>query len=138
VLWTDSKENKYIEESGSTNVMFVINGTLLTPALSDTILDGVTRDSFLVLAKEAGIRVEERKISVDEILDAIQKNTLSEAFCVGTAAVSTVICSVGIGGNTYELPAHHAKSLVTLLTGNLEKIRRGESDDRFGWNMLVS
>ena len=64
VLWTDSKENKFIEESGMMNVMFVINDTIVTPPLSDSILDGVTRDSLLTIAKRLGYKTEERKISM--------------------------------------------------------------------------
>ena len=73
VLWTDRKENKYIEESGMMNVMFVINNTLVTPPLSDSILDGVTRDSLLTLAGDLGYKTEERQVSIDELKIAFQR-----------------------------------------------------------------
>src|SRR5450432_443608 len=76
VLWTGGKENKYIEESGMMNVMFVINNTLVTPPLSDSILDGVTRDSLLMLAGDLGYRTEERQVSTDELKTAFQNGTI--------------------------------------------------------------
>ena len=76
VLWTDSKENKFIEESGMMNVMFVINNTLVTPPLSDSILDGVTRDSLLTIANDIGYKTEERQISTDELKEHLKMELL--------------------------------------------------------------
>ena len=87
VLWTDAKENKYIEESGMMNVMFVINNTLVTAPLSDSILDGVTRDSLLTLANDLGYKVEERAVAITELEQAFRSGTITEAFGAGTAAV---------------------------------------------------
>src|SRR5690606_5394858 len=70
ILWTDSKEHKYFEESGTMNVMFQIKDTIVTPPLSTSILSGITRDSIITLAKDQGIKIEERRVSVDEILEA--------------------------------------------------------------------
>ena len=80
VLWTDAHEHQYIEESGTMNIMFRINDTLITPALSDSILSGITRDSILKLARHKGITVEERKVSVKEIFEAHSTGELKEAF----------------------------------------------------------
>ncbi|RYD91354.1 MAG: branched-chain amino acid aminotransferase, partial [Sphingobacteriales bacterium] len=91
VLWTDGSPDLNIEESGTMNVAFVIDGTLVTPPVSDTILDGVTRDSFITIAREWGMKVEERKISAWELADAAGKGTLEEAFGFGTAAVAAPI-----------------------------------------------
>jgi branched-chain amino acid aminotransferase len=86
LIWTDAREHKYVEESGTMNLMFVINNVLITPKLGDTILAGITRDSVLQLARDWNFPVEERKISVDEIIAAYENGTLQEAFGTGTAA----------------------------------------------------
>ncbi|MFN5674059.1 MAG: branched-chain amino acid aminotransferase, partial [Bacteroidota bacterium] len=98
VLWTDSETHSYFEESGTMNVMFVIDGKLITPALSDTILDGITRKSVLQLARHWNMPVEERKVSIQEVLEAISKGTLTEVFGCGTAA--TIAQIIGIGYKT--------------------------------------
>ena len=105
VLWTDAKEHKYIDEAGVMNVMFVINGKLVTPKLTSALLDGVTRDSILKLAPELGMTVEERRVSVDEIEEAFKKGTITEAFGSGTAAVVSPIATINIEGKDYNLPA---------------------------------
>jgi branched-chain amino acid aminotransferase len=137
VLWTDAAEHRYLEESGTTNIMLVLQGKLVTPPLSDSILDGVTRDSFLVLARDAGLAVEERNIGVDELEDACKSGRLSEAFCVGTAAVSTLISGIGIGNAEFRLEDPGTNGVAATLTKSLEKIRRGLAPDCFSWNRLV-
>jgi branched-chain amino acid aminotransferase len=138
VLWTDGAQNNFIEESGTMNVMFVIDGTLVTPPLSDSILDGVTRDSLLKLAERAGIPVEERRIGADELIQCFEKKTISEAFGAGTAAVVSPIQSIGIDDRDYYLPEIKAgNSIAGLLKGSLEDIRHGRVQDPFGWNLLV-
>jgi branched-chain amino acid aminotransferase len=136
VLWTDGKQNRFIEESGTMNVMFVINGTIITPALSDSILDGVTRHSLLTLATKNGIPVEERDISVEELETALMNGSLTEAFGTGTAAVTSPIVCIGIRGRDHKIPAD-AQAIMTLLTKQFEDIRRGHVQDEFGWNELV-
>ncbi|MDF2456664.1 MAG: ilvE, partial [Cytophagaceae bacterium] len=89
ILWTDSKEHKYFEESGTMNVMFVIGDTLVTPPLSSSILAGITRDSILTIAREWGVKVEERRVSVEEVVEAHKKGLLKDAFGTGTAATIT-------------------------------------------------
>ena len=98
VLWTDGVEHKYIEESGMMNVMFVINDTLVTAPLSDSILDGVTRDSLLTLAKDLGYKTEERPIAVAELEKAFRDKTITEAFGAGTAAVVAPIQVIHLNG----------------------------------------
>jgi branched-chain amino acid aminotransferase len=138
VLWTDGLENNYIEESGTMNVMFVINGALVTPALSDSILDGVTRDSLITLAERAGIRVEERRIGSDELVRHFEKGTISEAFGAGTAAVVSPIQSIGIDGRDYYLPEiKEEQGIAVRLKGELDAIRYGRVPDPFGWNFVV-
>jgi branched-chain amino acid aminotransferase len=137
VLWTDGKENKYIEESGTMNVMFVINGILVTPPLSDSILDGVTRDSFIRIAEDAGFKVEERPVSVEEIKKAFTDKTITEAFGAGTAAVASPIKTIGIGGVNYHLPANRQGSVAEQLKSTLENIRTGKVADRYHWNDII-
>lgn len=137
VLWTDARENKYIEESGTMNVVFVIDGKLVTPALSDSILDGVTRDSLIQLAKERGVEVEERKISTDELESAFRNNLITEAFGSGTAAVVAPINLIHIDGVDYKLPFYTVNSLMNQLKQQLEDIRTGRVADVHGWNCKI-
>jgi branched-chain amino acid aminotransferase len=137
VLWTDAKEHKYIDESGAMNVMFVLNGKLVTPKLSTSLLDGVTRDSILALAQSLGMEKEERRISVAEIEEAFKNKTLAEAFGVGTAAVVSQIASINIHGTDYTLPAVDEKSFQLRVKKRLNEIRMGVSPDVHGWNYLV-
>ena len=137
VLWTDAKENKFIEESGTMNVMFVINGKLVTPGLSDSILDGVTRDSLIQLAKDKGVEVEERRISTDDLIAAFRNNSITEAFGAGTAAVVAPINLINIDGVDYKLPSYTINSLMNQLKQQLEGIRTGRAPDIYSWNNIV-
>ncbi len=134
VLWTDAKENKFIEESGMMNVMFVINDILVTPPVSDTILDGVTRDSLLTLAQELGYKTEERPVSVDELVEAFRNNSITEAFGTGTAAVVAPIQTIHINGIDYQLPAGSKGNVAEILKQKLEWIRTGHEEDIHNWN----
>jgi len=137
VLWTDSSDHQYIEESGTMNVMFVINDKLVTPALSDSILDGVTRDSLLTLAADWGYHTEERPVSVPELEEAFRNNTIREAFGAGTAAVVAPIDSIHINGIHYYLPEYGKDSLLNRLKKKLERVRTGQDEDVYGWNFVV-
>jgi branched-chain amino acid aminotransferase len=137
VLWTDAKENKFIEESGTMNAMFVINGALVTPPLSDSILDGVTRDSLLTLANDIGYKTEERPVSVDELQNAFRNKTITEAFGAGTAAVVAPIQTIHINGIDFNLPEYNRESLLNRIKQKLERIRTGREEDVYGWNYIV-
>jgi branched-chain amino acid aminotransferase len=137
VLWTDARDHKYIDESGAMNVMFVLNGKIVTPALTSAILDGVTRNSLLALAGKMGIPAEERKVSVAEIKEGLEKGTVTEAFGVGTAAVVSTIATIHIEGKDYNLPTATTDSIQLRLKKKLENIRHGEEADDFGWNYIV-
>lgn len=137
VLWTDSKENKYIEESGMMNVMFVINDTLVTPPLSDSILDGVTRDSLLTLANDLGFKTEERQISIDELKIAFQKELITEAFGVGTAAIVAPISTIHISGIDHKLPTYNDTNVMFRIKKKLDNIRYGLEEDVYGWNYII-
>jgi branched-chain amino acid aminotransferase len=137
LLWTDAKENKFIEESGMMNAMFVINGKLVTPPLSDSILDGVTRDSLLTLAKDLNINIEERPVRVDELETAFKNKNITEAFGAGTAAVVAPIQTIHINGIEYTLPVYNNESLQNRLKDELELIRTGAALDVHEWNCAV-
>jgi len=137
LLWTDGKTHEYFEESGTMNLMFVINDTLVTPALSTSILAGVTRDSIIQLAKDRGLPVEERKVSVAEVIAAIQNNTLQEAFGCGTAAVISHIETIGYRGTDYALPAVGNRKYSPALAQELNDIRTGKVADEHGWVVKV-
>ena len=138
VLWTDAKEHKYIDEAGVMNVMFVIDGKLITPKLTSALLDGVTRDSILKLAPALGITLEERRVSVDEIEEAFKKGTITEAFGTGTAAVVSPIATINIEGTDYNLPAAGADSFQQRAKQKLNNIRLGIETDAYGWNYVIN
>ena len=137
LIWTDAREHNYIEESGAMNLMFVIDGKLLTPPSSDSILDGVTKDSLLILAKDMGVDLEERPVSVDEVRDAFKKGTITEAYAVGTAAVASPIEVIGIDGENYQLPANDDNHIMLRLKKKLDGIRYGTEEDIYNWNFVV-
>ncbi len=137
ILWTDHKEHKYIDEVGMMNVMFVINGTLVTPKLTTAILEGVTRDSILTLAKDMGISVEERRVSLDEIEEGLKNKTITEAFGTGTAAVVAPIAVIRIKGNDLEIPAAGPESFQQRVKQKLHNIRMGSEVDMHGWNYII-
>lgn len=137
VIWTDGKTHSYLEESGTMNLMFVIGDTLVTPALSDTILAGITRNSVLALAKDWGIKVEERKISITEILTAHANGTLKEAFGVGTAATIAQIIGIGFEDKHYTLPPVEDRKFSNKVDEALRNIRKGKTEDKFNWMFTV-
>jgi len=136
VLWTDSRHHEFIEESGTMNVMFVIDGKLITPALSGTILDGVTRDSLLTLIREKGIAIEERSISYHEITKAMEAGKRVEAFGAGTAAVIAPIETIAIGNKQYGCYIGD-DALMYTLAKELQDIRKGVVPDTHGWNHII-
>lgn len=137
LLWTDSKNHEFIEESGTMNVMFVINDILVTPSLSGTILDGVTRSSFIQVALDLGYKVQQRKISYHELIAASADGSLKEAFGVGTAAVTSSIAVINILGKDYTLPATSENSMSIKIKEHLAAIKSGEIADTHGWNTVV-
>jgi branched-chain amino acid aminotransferase len=137
IMWTDAKEHKYIEETGASNVMFIIGDTLVTPALSSSILDGVTRDSILTIARDWGMKVEERKISVEEVINGIKDGSVKEAFGTGTAAVISPINIISYQDVDYQLPQPDSNSFSTKMTKALNDIKYGLADDPYGWIVKV-
>ncbi len=136
VLWTDARNHDHIEESGTMNAMFYIDDTLLTPSLSGTILDGVTRSSLLAIARNAGMKVEERTITLDELKAAFTAGKRVEAFGAGTAAVVAPIESIAIGTDTYKCYTE-SDAVMYKLKHMLTDVRRGNVADSFNWNYIL-
>lgn len=133
VLWLDGIEKKYIEEVGSMNVFFKINGEVITPALNGSILPGVTRDSIIELLHHWNIPVSERKISMDEVYQAQKAGTLEEAFGTGTAAVISPIGEFLWQGEKLSVQNGETGELSKKLYDTLTDIQNGRSDDPFNW-----
>lgn len=138
LVWTDAETHQYIEESGTMNLMLVSDGKLITPPLDSlTILPGITRDSLIHLAKHWNFPVEERKISVAELIDGIKSKRISELFGVGTAATIAPIASVGFEGEKYKLSDFNDWVFSNKAKNYLEALRRGRIKDEFNWTVEV-
>jgi len=137
LIWTDGRTHQYIEESGTMNVMFLIDDTLVTAPAGNTILRGITRDSVLTLARDWGYKVEEKKITVDEVMDAIRKGKMQEAFGTGTAATIAHIASIGFEGKDYELPPIGERVFSHKALKALDNIKYGRTPDKFGWTYKI-
>ncbi len=137
LIWTDSISHEYIEEAGTANLIFVIDGKLVTPSVRSTVLDGVTRDTIITLAKRAGIEVEERRVSVKEILDGIENGSVTDAFAAGTAATVTPIGEIGYQGKVYTLSDPSTRTISSSIAKTLNDIRYGLAPDELGWNWIV-
>jgi branched-chain amino acid aminotransferase len=133
VLWLDGIERKYIEEVGAMNVMFKINGEVVTPALNGTILPGVTRRSILELLRDEGAKVSERLISIDEIIEALENGTLEEGWGCGTAAVVSPIGELFYNGKSYIINDGKIGSTTQKLYDELTAIQWGKVADTHGW-----
>ncbi|WP_017661792.1 branched-chain amino acid aminotransferase [Baaleninema simplex] len=137
VLWLDGIHHKYIEECGTMNVFFAIDGVVVTPALQGTILPGITRDSVLTLLRDWGIPVEERAIALDELLEAADAGTLQEAFGAGTAATIAHIDTIHTGDRELQLPPIGDRKYANLLLKKLADIKTAKTDDPYGWVVRV-
>lgn len=133
VLWLDGVEQKNIEEVGSMNIFFVIDDQLITPELNGSILPGITRDSVLTLAKQWGIKVVERKISIDEIFDAFSSNHLQEVFGSGTAAVISPVGEIKYGEEIISISNGEVGPLADRLYREITAIQYGRAEDTLGW-----
>lgn len=134
LVWTDAKTHKFIEESGTMNIMFVIDGKLITPSEeTDTILPGITKRSVIELAKDWGMPVEERKVEVDEIIKAAEDGTLTEVFGAGTAATIAQIRMIGYRGKQYDLPPVGEREFSNKVYHYLDAIKFGTEEDKYGW-----
>jgi branched-chain amino acid aminotransferase len=137
LIWTDAKEHKYIEEMGAANAMFLLDGKLITAETKDTILDGVTRDTVITLAKEWGITVEERKVAITEIIEGAKNGKLTDAFGAGTAATIAPVASISYNGEEYFLNDPKTREFSNKVFQTLDSIKYGNEPDTRGWNLIV-
>ena len=133
LIWTDAESHEYVEESGTMNLMFVINDTLVTAPTGDTILKGITRDSVLQLAKDQDMKVEERRIKVTEVINAIKDGSMQEAFGAGTAATIAPIKLIHHEGQDYELPKVDDWKYAPKFLEKLNAIKTGAVEDPHDW-----
>ncbi len=137
LIWTDSKEHAYVEEMGAANVMFVLDGKLITPSTRDTILKGVTRESIITLAKEMGIEVEERRVSVQEIIEGAKSGKLTDAFGAGTAATIASVAEISFENTVYPLPDPSKSEFIKIMRKTMDDIKYGRTTDTHSWNFIV-
>ncbi len=138
ILWMDGLEHKYVQEIGTMNVFFVLGDKIITPDLSDTILEGITRDSVITILKENGYEVEERPLHIDEIIEAYHAGELREAFGTGTAASIAPIADLTYKGEKMVLPPQEEWKLAPWLRQELNAVRYGRKPDTRGWVYRLS
>lgn len=138
VIWTDDATHEHFEESGTMNVFVRINDTIYTPKTSEKILDGVTRDSFIQLAKRRGIEVVVGDVKVADVVAAHKNGTLKEVWGVGTAVVTTVFQALGYKDEKLQLPKlSDEESYAATLKKDLVDIQTNQAEDPFGWRVKV-
>ena len=133
MLWLDAREKRYIEEVGSMNMMFVCDGKIITSPLKGTVLDGITRRSVLTLAQEMGLEIEERALTVGEVLDGVENGRITEAFGTGTAVVISPVAQFTYKGRTVVLNEGETGTITQKLYDTLTGIQYGRRDDPHGW-----
>lgn len=138
IIWTDDATHEYFEESGTMNVFVRINDTIYTPPTSEKILDGITRDSFIQLAKHKGLDIRVEPVAVKTVLEAQKNGTLKEIWGVGTAVVTSVFKAFGYKDQRFELPVlADEDSYALTLKKALVDIQTNQAEDPFGWRELV-
>jgi len=133
ILWLDAAERKYVEEMGTSNIFFYLGNELITPALTGSILPGITRDSVIRLARDWGLEVVEMRIRVDEVITALECGRLKEAFGAGTATVITPVGKLAYRGKTYSINDGNVGPLAQKFYDTLLGIQYGKLGDPYGW-----
>ncbi len=137
VLWTDAKTHSFVEEIGTMNVMFQIGNKIITPALTSSILSGITRKTVIELAKDWGYQIEEKRICLDDLVEAHHKGELNDAFGTGTAATITSISTIGINGEDLLIPKDSPRDFSTRVGEYLGRLKAGEEEDNKGWIVKI-
>lgn len=138
ILWLDAKENKYVEEVGSMNIFFKINGEVVTPRLNGSILPGVTRDSVIQLLKYWNVPVREEKISIEEVFAAHKRGELEEVFGAGTAAVISPVGELTWNDQSIIINNNNIGQLSQDIYNEMIGIQLGKKEDPFNWTVKVS
>jgi branched-chain amino acid aminotransferase len=133
VLWLDAIEHRYVEEVGTMNIFFVIKDELVTPPLQGTILPGVTRDSVIQIAKSWGMKVTERRITIDEVVETAKSGALQEIFGTGTAAVIAPVGVLSYKGKETIIANNQTGPVGKRIYDYLVRLQHGEEPDPFGW-----
>ncbi|MFX0117480.1 MAG: branched-chain amino acid aminotransferase [Candidatus Hodarchaeota archaeon] len=133
VLWLDATHRKYVEEVGAMNMLFVVDGEIITAPLTGTILKGVTRDSLFILAPDLGFTIKEEQIRIDEVINGIQTGTLTEAFGCGTAAIIAPVGSLVYKNERHLINGGRVGPVARKLYEELTAIQYGEKEDPYGW-----
>ena len=133
VLWLDGREHRFVEEAGVMNIFFVIDDKVITPNLGGTILPGITRDSVIALITSMGIAVDERPISIEEVVEFHDADRLNECFGSGTAATIGHVIQIGYRGRNLTLPPIENREIGPAVLNRLNALRTGREEDRFGW-----
>ncbi|WP_298544692.1 branched-chain amino acid aminotransferase [uncultured Aquimarina sp.] len=136
VLWLDANEHKYVQEVGTMNIFFKVKGKFITPATTGSILKGITRDSVITLLKDKGFEVEERAITIDEVIAYAEEGTLEEAFGTGTAVAIAMIEAIGYKDEVITLSDDNPVSQDVKNT--LDEMKAQKREDRFGWIVPVT
>ncbi|OED34736.1 hypothetical protein AB834_06020 [PVC group bacterium (ex Bugula neritina AB1)] len=137
VLWLDGKSSRYIDEIGTMNIFFVRGDTLITPVLSGSVLDGITRRSVITLAKDLGWKVEEKPLAIEEIQKDIRSGEIHECFGSGTAVGISSVGSIQYGEHELKIENHNQESLAQKVRESLLDIQHGAVEDLYGWNFLI-
>ena len=136
-LWLDAIERKYVEEIGTSNAFFVINGVVITAPLAGTILPGITRDSVLCLLRKWGAKVEERKLSIDELFEAAKNGSLEEVFATGTAAVISPIGRLVYKDHDLVIKDGGVGELAQKLYDTIYGLQTGAVEDDMNWTVKI-
>lgn len=137
VMWMDAHEFKYVQEVGTMNIFFVLDGKVVTPATEGSILKGITRDSIITLLREKGYTVEERPVSIDELVAAHKAGKLQEAFGTGTAAVVSHVAEIAYRDELLKLPPIEQRKIGNWAKETIEGIRSGIIPDKHNWIVPV-
>ncbi len=138
VLWLDGVERRYVEEVGTSNIFFLVGDTLVTPPLAGTILPGITRDSVIQLARDWGLGLQERRITIDEVIEGLASGAVREVFATGTAAVISPVGEIGYKGKVVTVNAGRIGEVAQRLFDELTAIQYGERPDPHGWIVPVT
>ena len=133
VLWLDGVEQKYIEEVGSMNIFFVIDGEVITPKLTGSVLPGITRKSSIELCQKWGMKVSERRITIQEVAEAYDSGKLDEVFGTGTAAVISPVGHLKWGDKIMTINDNKIGEISQMLYDTMTGIQYGKLPDEFGW-----
>jgi len=136
IMWLDAKEFKYIQEVGTMNIFFVIGDKVVTPSTDGSILKGITRDTSIKILKDKGYQVEERLITIDEVMEAGKNGSLKEVFGTGTAAVVANVKGIGYKGDEISLDPE-SYTVSSFLKDSINGIRSTRIEDKFGWTVKV-